>query len=149
MSNVSKYNIFKGISTLLTTGTPIITLICCGDFFKHRSETALSAAGMFAILICMLFMKDKIAEYFKAPSAFIVSLVCLILIVIIEHIILPIKYVCFATIVTSGVDEITFKNIYKKLEVMFPNGFKQYSHLGFICAKQITLDKLENKNENS
>ena len=63
MKNVAKYNIFKGVSTLLTFGTPLLTLSCCGDFFVHRSETAISAAGIFAIVICLLLFKDKVVGF--------------------------------------------------------------------------------------
>ena len=64
MKPVAKYNTCKGVSTVLTVGTPIITLLCCGDMFVHKSSTAISAAGMFGILIAALFLKDKIAENF-------------------------------------------------------------------------------------
>ena len=92
MKEVGKYNTFKGISTLLTMGTPIITLACCGDFFVDRPATAISAAGMFAILIALLLGKDKLAEKIKFQSAFIISAVVLVLIVVMENIILPMKY---------------------------------------------------------
>ena len=106
MKEVGKYNTFKGISTLLTIGTPIITLACCGDFFVERPATAISAAGVFAILIALLFAKDKLAEKLKSPSAFIVSAAVLVIIVVVENILLPMKYVCIATMIASGVDEL-------------------------------------------
>ena len=49
-------------------GTPIITLACCGDFFVERPATAISAAGVFAILIALLFAKDKLAEKIKTHA---------------------------------------------------------------------------------
>ena len=130
--SVLKYNAFKGVSTLLTVGTPLITLACCGDMFVHRSETAISAAGIFAILIAALFFKDKIAEKFKSPSALVISISVLILCVLIENIILPIKYVCIATIAASGIDELTFKSWYKKVERSFPVCIDDYKHVGFV-----------------
>ena len=135
MKQVGKYNTFKGISTLLTIGTPIITLACCGDFFVQRSETAISAAGVFAILIALLFAKDKLAEKLKSPSAFIVSAAVLVIIVVVENILLPMKYVCIATMIASGVDELTFKRMYKALECKMPQCWQAYEHFGFIFAK--------------
>lgn len=139
--SVFKYNAFKGVSTLLTVGTPLITLACCGDMFVHRSETAISAAGVFAILIAALFFKDKIAEKFKSPSALVISIAVLVLCVLIENIVLPIKYVCVATIATSGIDELTFKNWYKKLERSFPVCVADYKHVGFVFTSTKKLIK--------
>ena len=135
MKEVGKYNTFKGISTLLTIGTPIITLACCGDFFVERPATAISAAGVFAILIALLFAKDKLAEKIKTPSAFIISAAVLVIIVVVENILLPMKYVCIATMIASGVDELTFKRMYKALECKMPQCWQAYEHLGFIFAK--------------
>ena len=78
MKTVAKYNTFKGVSTGLTIGTPIVTLICCGEMFVHRSDTAISAAGIFAILFSFLFFKDKIIEKFKSPSALVLSIAILV-----------------------------------------------------------------------
>lgn len=151
MKQVGKYNTFKGISTLLTIGTPIITLACCGDFFVQRSETAISAAGVFAILIALLFAKDKLAEKIKSPSAFIISAAVLVIIVMVENILLPMKYVCIATMIASGVDELTFKRMYKALECKMPQCWQAYEHFGFIFAKtQDIFDEVQkevNKNE--
>ena len=135
MKQVGKYNTFKGISTLLTIGTPIITLACCGDFFVERPATAISAAGVFAILIALLFAKDKLAEKIKTPSAFIISAAVLVIIVVVENILLPMKYVCIATMIASGVDELTFKRMYKALECKMPQCWQAYEHFGFIFAK--------------
>lgn len=151
MKEVGKYNTFKGISTLLTMGTPIITLACCGDFFVERPATAVSAAGVFTILIALLFAKDKLAEKIKSPSAFIVSAAVLIIIVVVENILLPMKYVCIATMIASGVDELTFKRMYKALECKMPQCWQAYEHFGFIFAKtQDIFDEVQkevNKNE--
>ena len=151
MKEVGKYNTFKGISTLLTIGTPIITLACCGDFFTERPATAISAAGVFAILIALLFAKDKLAEKIKTPSAFIISAAVLVIIVVVENIILPMKYVCIATMIASGVDELTFKRMYKALEYKMPQSWQAYEHFGFIFARTQdifdTVQKEVNKNE--
>lgn len=149
MKQVGKYNTFKGISTLLTIGTPIITLACCGDFFTERPATAISAAGVFAILIALLFAKDKLAEKIKTPSAFILSAAVLVIIVVVENIILPMKYVCIATMIASGVDELTFKRMYKALECKMPQCWQAYEHFGFIFAKtQDIFDEVQKEVNN-
>lgn len=144
MSNVSKYNLYKGVSTFLTVGTPIVTLAFTGDFFVQRPSSAISAAGMFVLLICALFLKDKIAEKFKCPSTFVVSTIGLVFIVLIENILLPMKAVCIATMITSGVDELTFKRLYKQIESLYPN-FAKYKHVGFVFATEKTI--METNNE--
>ena len=150
MKQVGKYNTFKGISTLLTIGTPIITLACCGDFFVERPATAISAAGVFAILIALLFAKDKLAEKIKTPSAFIISAAVLVIIVVVENIILPMKYVCIATMIASGVDELTFKRMYTALECKMPQCWQAYEHFGFIFAKtQDIFDEVQKEVNNN
>ena len=150
MKQVGKYNTFKGISTLLTIGTPIITLACCGDFFVERPATAISAAGVFAILIALLFAKDKLAEKIKTPSAFIISAAVLVIIVVVENILLPVKYVCIATMIASGVDELTFKRMYKALECKMPQCWQAYEHFGFIFAKtQDIFDEVQKEVNNN
>ena len=150
MKEVGKYNTFKGISTLLTIGTPIITLACCGDFFVERPATAVSAAGVFAILIALLFAKDKLAEKIKTPSAFIISAAVLVIIVMVENILLPMKYVCIATMIASGVDELTFKRMYKALECKMPQCWQAYEHFGFIFAKtQDIFDEVQKEVNNN
>lgn len=132
MKTVAKYNTYKSISTFCTIGTPIITLCSCSQLFIHRSDTAISAAGVFAILLAMLFAKDKIAEHLKVPSAFVLSTVVFILISIVESILLPIKYVCIATMITSAIDELTFKRFYKAIENTLPDDFKNKKIAGFL-----------------
>lgn len=137
MKPVAKYNTFKGVSTVLTVGTPIASLCMCSDFFIHRSDTAISAGGIFALLLSLLFFKDKIVEKFKMPSAFVLSSIVFTLILIVESIILPLKYVALATMCTSGIDELTFKRWYKNIEVKLPN--ETIKTVGFIFS---TSDKL-------
>ena len=134
MGKVAQYNLFKGISTVASLGTPIITLLCTSEMFVHRPETAISATGIFVILITILLLKDKIAENLKMPSAFILSTVVFILILLIENIIQPMKAVALATMITSGIDEISFKRIYKSIELQLPENAKAYKHVGFIFA---------------
>lgn len=139
MKAVGKYNVCKTISTLLTVGAPIITLCSCSDLFVHRSDTAISAAGIFAILLSALFLKDKIAENFKVPSAFVISAACLILLLLVESLIQPLKHVCIITLCTSGVDELTFKRLYKSMEATFPEKYKSYQFLGLMFTTTKTL----------
>ena len=143
MKQVAKYNTCKGVSTALTIGTPIVTLSCFGDFFVHRSDTAISAAGMFSLFIVLLLFKDKFAEKWKMPSAFILSLVMFILLIMVEKIMLPMKYVCMATMISTGVDELTFKRFYKRMEQFLPQNAKEFKHVGFIFT---TTKKLEATN---
>lgn len=139
MKSVAKYNTFKGISTVLTVGTPIITLCSCSDFFVHQSSTAISAGGIFAILLTVLLAKDKIAENFKIPSAFVISLVTFVLLCMIESLIRPLKYVCIATMCTSGIDELTFKRFYKNIELTFPSNFHSKKFAGFMFTTTNSL----------
>lgn len=147
MGNVAKYNLFKGISTIATVGTPMITLLCCSNVFVERPETTVSATGIFAILLFILLFKDKIAENFKLPSAFILSTVIFVLILLIENIIEPLKIVAMMTMISSGVDEITFKQVYKRIELRLPEAAKSYKYVGFLF---VTSKKLigEQNNEN-
>lgn len=144
MKQVAKYNLFKGISTMASIGTPLITLLCCSDFFIHKSETSISAAGIFTLLIMALFFKDKIAENFKVPSVFVISIITLIGILLIENIVEPIKIVCIATIITSGIDELTFKRMYKTIEAFLPENTKLYKKFGFIFTTTDNLLKEKN-----
>lgn len=145
MSNISKYNIYKGVSSVATFGTPIVTLACCGDFLRHRSETTISAAGLLVLILVLFFVKDKIFDNFKTPPAVVLSFLLFIFIVLIEHIILPMKIVCIATMIVSGVDEITFKQWYKRIEKKLPEIASDYKHAGFIFAKTKTI--METKND--
>ena len=145
MKTVAKYNLLKGVSTGLTFGTPIVTLACTGDFFVHRSDTAMSAGAMFVLLICLFFAKDKIVEHFKMPAPAIFCAICLGIIVMIEHIIYPMKIVCIATLITTGIDEISFKRMYKNIENNVVDINKANKHLGFMIT---TTKKLEGGDNN-
>ena len=139
MTKVAKYNVFKGVSTVLTVGTPILSLMSCSNLFIHRSDTAISAAGVFALIFALWFLKDKLAENFKLPSVFIASLIGLIAIVLVESIIYPMKVVFLSTVVVTGIDELTFKRIYKELEKTLPEAAETFKKLGFIFAKDEDL----------
>ena len=140
MKDVGKYNIYKGVSTVLTLGAPIVTLFACGDFFLERSDRTISAAAVFTILVVLLLGRDKLAEKMKFPSAFVLSLGVLVFITIVESIIYPIKIICIVTAITSGLDKITFEHLYKNIEVVLPDIYKGFMHCGFICT---TTDNLQ------
>lgn len=140
MSNVSKYNIFKGVSTILTIGTPIITLICNKNFFVQRSDSAISAAAVLAILISAIFCKDKLLEKLRTPAPVIICGAMLIFIYILENLFYPMKIVCWVTLAVTLVDELTFRKWYKTVEKKLPKTANDYKHFGFVCA---TLNKLE------
>lgn len=135
MKIVSKYNTTKAVSTLLTMGTPIVSLFSCSELYVHRSDTAISVAGVFAILLSILFFKDKIAENFKLPSPFVISVAGLAIILLIESIMDPLKIVFVSTIAATGVDAVTFRRIYKNIEKDLSESADKYKKLGFIIAK--------------
>lgn len=151
MTNVAKYNTYKGISTALTFGTPIATMLAVGDFFTKRPATAISGAAVFALLLSALLTKDKLAEQFKAPSALIVAIVVFVFCVIVENILLPLKIIALTTIAACIVDEATFKGFYKRLEMQFPKKAAALKLFGFYKTRQTTIDVLaeEEKRENS
>lgn len=139
MKSVAKYNLFKGLSTVCTMGTPLITLLLCGDFIKKTPNASVSASGVFVLLLMFMFFKDKILENFKMPPTFILCLIIFIGVVLIENILMPIKTICIVTMATSGIDEFTFKKFYKKLERSFPDNVDDYKHVGFIFTTTSNL----------
>lgn len=148
MKPVAKYNLFKGISTALTVGTPMISLMSCSDLFVHRSDTAISMAGVLAILLSVLFFKDKIMENLKVPSPFIISVIGLVLILLVESIMHPMKVILTATAVVTGADTLVFKRLYKNIELDFPDDIEKYKHFGFVITKSEILEE-KKKNGNS
>ena len=144
MQSVGKYNLAKGISTVLTIGTPIAALAACSGTFLQTPHQTMSATGIFAILIALLFFKDKIAENFKMPTPLVVSVIVFVLILLIESILQTIKFVCIATIVASGVDELTCKRIYKQIEGFMPKGAENFKMFGFyFTSTKAMMEKLK------
>ena len=117
-------------------------MFAVGDFFTKRPATAISGAAVFALLLVALFAKDKLAEKFKAPSALVVAIIVFLFCVIVESILLPLKVISLATIVACGVDELTFKNFYKRIELSFPEKAAALKRFGFYPHAQATIDKL-------
>lgn len=144
MKPVAKYNTYKAISTLLTCGTPMATLLACGDSFLQSPKSTVSAAGIFMLLFTILLFKDKMLEHFKMPSATIIALVILILILLIENILAPIKIMCIMTIAASGIDKFTFDPAYHALEKAMGDEAQIYKHFGFLFCKSETIEGLKN-----
>lgn len=148
MTDVAKYNACKGVSTGLTFGAPLITAACLGDFFKQQPSTAISGAALFAVLLSVLLAKDKIAEKFKAPSALIIAVAAFAFCVVVESILYPVKVISFVTIIACGIDELTFKHIYKAVELRLPERAQTLKKFGFIAAKQTMIDGLSGDKAN-
>ena len=138
MGKVAKYNVSKGISTVATIGTPIIGLVSSSiDIVTPAGKMSITAC--IVCLIAFLFAKDKLAENLKMPPAFITAGIFLGIILMIENILVPLKAILIASMIVSGIDEFTFKRIYKQLESMMPENIKNYKHVGFIFT---TSEKL-------
>lgn len=138
MKSVAKYNIFKGISTLLTVGTPVVTLACCGDFVVHRTDTALSAAGVIAIIFSAYLLKDKIAENFK-PPLWAICLIGIVLIEIVKSIVMPVEIVLIATAAATGLDTVTFNKFCKQMYKCFPESVETKTYFGFVFTNTKSL----------
>ena len=93
-------------------------------------------------------MKNKIAENFKLPSPFIIATVLFIVIILIESILIPAKYTCLVVMIACGIDEISFKRIYQRIEILLPEKKEAYKHLGFYFCKTETMIG-DNTNEQS
>ena len=142
--SVAKYNTCKGLSTTLTIGTPIVSLIISGiEIVSPAGKMSVTACLIF--LIALLFMKDKLAENMKLPSAFVLSIVLLCFIIVIENILTPLKGTLIATIIACGIDELTFKRIYKQVELLLPEESKLFKHFGFIFTTTTNLEALNNE----
>lgn len=143
MKPVAKYNLLKGASTVLTVGTPIATLACCGDFIVHRSDTALSAAGVVVLIISVYLLKDKLAEKFK-PKLWAICLIGIALIEMIKSIIMPVEMVLIATAAATGLDAATFSRFYKQLYPKLGDAAIDHTFVGYVFT---TSQKLAQENE--
>lgn len=139
MKLVSKYNTFKGISLAISAGVPLITAFCVSDVFVKTTDTSISTAGVIAFLIIALVFKDKLLEQFKSPTALKICIVLLAIIMLVESIIVPMKYVLIASCIALGIDTVFLKRIYTVTESMMPANKEVYKHFGFIFCKTETL----------
>ena len=143
MTNVAKYNICKGVSTVFTMGTPIISTLRCADFFKQSTGTSISGLGILALLFTLLFTKDKLAENVKMPSAMVLAGIIFILTSMIANVAYAVQIISGATFIAAGLDEASTKKLYKHYEKLLPEIAQDYKHFGFIFAKLETLVKAE------
>ena len=141
MSNVAKYNLFKFLSMLITSIPIIAVTFYYSDVIVQSSGASVSVTGIVAILLIGLFFKNKIAENFKIPSPFIISAALFVTILLVEQVLLPAKYTCLTAMLACGVDELTFKNVYKRVELLLPDKKKAYKHFGFYFCRTSTLMK--------
>lgn len=133
MKFVLKYNLLKAISLLLTVGTPGVSMIIMNATLADSPAGAISIVGMIAICISLFFMKDKLAENMKMPSPLVAAIVILIFILLLENILLLAKYVCLIMIAVCCIDELTFKNWYKRTERNF---IKQHTNIDLCDYKK-------------
>lgn len=139
MQFVSKYNLLKSISLLLTIGTPSTVMIISNIALADTPAGAISIVGVISVLMALFFAKDKLAENIKLPSPFVAAIILLGLILLLENIIVLAKYTCIVMILIYAIDELTFKSWYKKLERTFIKEHKEidlndYKKLGFIIS---------------
>lgn len=138
MKFVLKYNVLKSISLLLTIGTPSITMLVLNTALADSPSGAISIVGIIAIFMGLFFAKDKLAENIKVPSPLLAAIIMFVLIILLESIIVLAKYTSLITIAICGIDELTFKNWYKRLELTFSKTHKidvqDYKKLGFIIS---------------
>lgn len=147
MKTVAKYNTCKAISTVLTVGTPIATLACSGDIIVETSGKSVSAAAVFAFLLSLLFVKDKLLEFVKSPTALKVAIIGFVFCVVVGDLIETLKIVFGLTIAASALDELTFKKIYTSLMYQLPENYKQYEKFGFLFTTSSKLFKDSDVNE--
>lgn len=147
MKKVFKYNLFKSLSLLITCVPSFVITSYYGDFIIRDSKATISFAGVISILVAVLFLKNKIAENFKVPSPFIIACVLFFLTILIEHILIQVRMTCLVIMISCGVDEFTFKRIYKNIEVLMPEKMKAYKHLGFYVCKSDKLKEFTNEQD--
>lgn len=148
MTNIAKYNTYKGISTTLTFGTPITTMLCIGEEFIKTPATSISAVGVVVILIICFFLKDKIADNIKMPSGMVLCIMGFTICVLMHNIIDPMMYVFGISGVVCAIDTVTFRSFYKHIELLFPPQAATYKRFGFYGTRQTTIDKLTEVNAN-
>ena len=139
MKEICKYNIFKALSILITSIPTLLVALSFGNDIIQSSSKSISFTGLVGIFLAFLFLKNKIAENFKLPSPFIVSAVLFVLILFVESIIIPVKMTCLTVMIVCGIDELTFKRIYKRIELLLPDKKEAYKHLGFYVCKTETI----------
>lgn len=152
MREVGKYNLFKGLSMLITCIPTLAVAFSYGDVIVKDVGASMSLAAIIGIFFAALFLKNKIAENFKIPSTFVIATALFIIVVLVEKILLPVKSTCLTVMIACGIDELSFKRIYKRIELKLPENREVYKHFGFyICKTETLLGKVQDENlgENS
>lgn len=144
---VAKYNTYKAFSTVLTFGTPIVSVIACGGFYRNDGGACISLAAVMAFLLSALFLKDKLAEQFKSPTALKVAVIGLIFCFVVEAIIQAMQVVFGCTVIACLIDEVSFKRLYHELEYKFPKEAEAFKHIGFYVTTTERLKKEENNTQ--
>lgn len=139
MKIVSKYNLFKALSILETCVPSLLVALSYKDSVVSSSGASISFVGIIGVLMALLFFKDKIAENFKMPSPFIVASILFLIIILIENLLIPVKFTCLVVMISCGIDELTFKRIYKKIEYQMPDKSEAHKFMGFYTCKSDTL----------
>ena len=139
MKEVGKYNLFKALSTFITTVPTILVAFLFKDSIVYDTNASVSFAAMIGIICALLFFKNKIAENFKLPSPFIIASILFIVIIMIENILIPTKYICLTVMIVCGIDELLFKRIYERIEMLLPEKRNIYKHFGFYICKTETI----------
>lgn len=145
MKEVFKYNLFKSLSLVITCLPSFAVTAYYGDFIIRDSKATVSFAGVISILIALLFLKNKIAENFKVPSPFVIACILFFLTLLIEPILVQVRITCLVIMISCGIDELTFKRIYKSIEALMPDKAKAYKHFGFYICKSDKLKELINE----
>lgn len=150
MREVGKYNLFKGLSIFTTCIPTLIVGLSYTDDIVNDSDASMSLVAIIGILFAALFLKNKIAENFKSPSAFIIATILFVSIVVIEKILLPVKFTCLTVMIVCGIDELSFKRIYKRIELLLPEKRELYKHIGFyFCKTEKLLGKVDDIEDNT
>ena len=139
MKLVGKYNLFKGMSIMITVVPVMLATFSQRNLIIKDGGTSVSFAAVIGVLIAFLMLKNKIAENVKMPSAFIISTILFVTIVMIEQILIPVKLISLTAMISCGIDELSFKRIYKRLELRLPELSESYKHFGLYLVK---TDKL-------
>lgn len=145
MNKIAKYNVFKLLSILITCVPVLIVTSRYTDFIVYSSGATMSFTAIIGVFIAGLFLKNKIIENFKVPSPFMVSAILFVIILLIEEILIPAKAICLTSMIACGIDEISFKRIYKRIELLLPDNAKAHRFLGFYTCRLSTLRKEQEK----
>lgn len=139
MKDIGKYNLFKALSIFITCVPPIVVAYFLGDMIVYDAGASISLAAIIVIIAILFLLKDKIFEKSKLSSLFVLSVIIFVSLVSVEQIIVPAKWVSGTLAICTAIDELTFKRIYTRIEMLLPEKSNAYKHFGFYFCK---TDKL-------